>query len=128
MSRTSVSIPEDLRRRMTAAGKSVNWSQVASMAFEKKLSEIKEVVRVNIPSPDLVSYDWQQKQISMEWFLPDRRIGLVLDNEGTSSWFCARMVQDQGNMPSCGPLSEYDWMRKFSKCFEGVVEVKEVGD
>lgn len=39
-SRTTISIPGDLKRRMDKAGDLVNWSAVASLAFEAKLGEI----------------------------------------------------------------------------------------
>jgi hypothetical protein len=38
--RTTISIPIDLKRRMDAAGRGVNWSAVAARAFEVELAEI----------------------------------------------------------------------------------------
>jgi hypothetical protein len=38
--RTTISIPQDLKRRMDKAGRGVNWSAIAAMAFEAKLAEI----------------------------------------------------------------------------------------
>lgn len=39
-SRTSISLPDDLKRRMDAVGARVNWSKVACLAFEQKLADI----------------------------------------------------------------------------------------
>jgi hypothetical protein len=38
--RTTISIPQDLKRRMDAVEGQVNWSAVAAFAFEEKLAEI----------------------------------------------------------------------------------------
>jgi hypothetical protein len=38
--RVTVSVPDDLRRRMLKVKEDVNWSQVASEAFERKLGEL----------------------------------------------------------------------------------------
>jgi hypothetical protein len=38
--RTTISIPQDLKERMDAAGEQVNWSAVAARAFEAKLLDI----------------------------------------------------------------------------------------
>lgn len=38
--RTTISIPQDLKRRMDKAGPDVNWSAIAAAAFEAKLAEI----------------------------------------------------------------------------------------
>lgn len=38
--RTTISIPQDLKRRMDKAGPDVNWSAIAATAFEAKLAEI----------------------------------------------------------------------------------------
>lgn len=40
MARTTISLPDELKARMDAASEPVNWSQIASLAFEKKLGEI----------------------------------------------------------------------------------------
>jgi hypothetical protein len=41
--RTSVSVPCDLKRRMEAIGSDINWSNVACEAFERKISELEGV-------------------------------------------------------------------------------------
>jgi hypothetical protein len=38
--RTTISIPQDLKRRMDKDGPDVNWSAIAATAFEVKLAEI----------------------------------------------------------------------------------------
>src|SRR5260370_8114024 len=38
--RTTITIPSDLKARMDAIGEEVNWSAVASRAFEARLAEI----------------------------------------------------------------------------------------
>lgn len=40
MARTTISIPDDLKRRMDRVKDPVNWSGVASEAFERKLTEL----------------------------------------------------------------------------------------
>jgi hypothetical protein len=38
--RTTISVPQDLKRRMDAVKEPVNWSAIACRAFEEKLAEI----------------------------------------------------------------------------------------
>lgn len=45
--RTSVSIPTSLKKRMDATDVPVNWSRVAALAFEQKLSEISSKAKLN---------------------------------------------------------------------------------
>jgi len=40
MARTTISIPDDLKRRMDAVQERINWSAVAAGAFEGKLREV----------------------------------------------------------------------------------------
>jgi hypothetical protein len=40
MARTTISIPDDLKKRMDKVSEPVNWSQVAASAFEAKLGDI----------------------------------------------------------------------------------------
>ncbi len=48
--RTTISVPSDLKTRMEEAGDSINWSAVACRAFEQTLAEItkrKEIANMN---------------------------------------------------------------------------------
>lgn len=40
MARTTISIPDDLKRRMDKVKEPINWSLVAAVAFERKIGEI----------------------------------------------------------------------------------------
>jgi post-segregation antitoxin (ccd killing protein) len=40
--RTTISVPRDLKDRMDAVGVAVNWSAVACRAFERRVAEIEK--------------------------------------------------------------------------------------
>lgn len=52
--RTTISIPQELKDRMDAAGEQVNWSSLAARAFESKLLEIELRSKRSMSTKDVV--------------------------------------------------------------------------
>lgn len=86
---------------------SVNQAKIVIRNLESVLNTVVDSQRINgLPS---LSICVGQDEISLEWILPDRRIGIVCDDDPIdSSWF---IVRRRGQYSSSGRFSTLDVRR-----------------